>query len=1024
LTSAHAQHAEPHADDCFCTPPPAEAAADSDQSAAVPHNGAGRHPILRGTAPGEADATADATSPSAVRRGLFEHAVCRVSGLPVESLEALRAGATAEAVDALADLEDELEALRPALTDALYAAVGGCEDKRLRSRLLAVRRDVHNLRSVAASRWAAVRSAVAPDLAAAVERYAELSHRRRRLREALPALHQREMEAARRGLQLAAADADFQCGLLLSSRVLFAGLERYRATPVADFTAKERQIERGVLRYLSRMAMKTTPFGTFTAVVPARFAACEGAGGNGGAGAGMPRFEGDPRTKRSLVRLNKRIYAVLRGEVLDDRQVRRHVAVELNPTLHLDGAAGTNGEGARGAVQRWRFLTSVDGKEVFQRLPSNAVLDLYQSLLVGGPRCLGELEEELLRQPAVEAPVEQVAAYTERLLEVGFLRFRLGVAPQEVDWDRPLLRLLEGVPGETAAQVAELVRVLRRQGDAFATAAVNERVRLLDAARDAMERACPALLQRAGLRTDLPFYEDAGADARLLLSRAETAALEDSLVHYVSYVRRLAWPRHEASVMRRFFAERYGEDAGPVPLLRFYEDYYRDHVHGEAAAGHDAADAAEVADGADDANGSAGNDLERRGRRAFRTLYRTLHERWSAEPEAPVLHLRRHDLESAFATMPPPAGDACSISLFSQVLPGEGEDGGPALLVSSLVGGFGKYFSRFLGLFPDDVYGDLRLRNAAAGNGALLAEIAADGDFNANLHPPLVPWEVDYPTAEGSGGEGRLSVDELVVEPHPRDPHALRLRRGADGSPVVPLDLGFLNPLWRPPLFRLLVQMAPAASFHLELPKRPQAAEGDAEEVAPRVVHRPRIVYDGRLVLARRRWEVPAELFPVRGGGETDDEYFLRADRWRRRCGLPREVFVSLYPFNRVERAAAGLDEAPPQAASRDDDLTQDPDGAAEPTTDGEPRRGHRHKPQYVDFANPLLVDLFGRLVEEDGHHDFHVYLYERLPASHHLPCGGDGGRHVTELVVEVDLPAGGAMPAPGPSPADGGDHA
>ena len=61
---------------------------------------------------------------------------------------------------------------------------------------------------------------------------------------------------------------------------------------------------------------------------------------------------------------------------------------------------------------------------------------------------------------------------------------------------------------------------------------------------------------------------------------------------------------------------------------------------------------------------------------------------------------------------------------------------------------FGKYFSRFLYLLPDEVEKDLVASNRRLTRSEL-AEICGDASYNADLHPPLLPEEIAYPTAEG-----------------------------------------------------------------------------------------------------------------------------------------------------------------------------------------------------------------------------------------------------------------------------------
>ena len=88
-----------------------------------------------------------------------------------------------------------------------------------------------------------------------------------------------------------------------------------------------------------------------------------------------------------------------------------------------------------------------------------------------------------------------------------------------------------------------------------------------------------------------------------------------------------------------------------------------------------------------------------------------------------------------------------------------------------------KYFSRFLHVLPEELRDDLRAHNDAL-TGEILAEISADGAFNANLHPPLLRWEVSYPTGDRAGLQRPILVSDLRVEAYPDDPHALGLRQG------------------------------------------------------------------------------------------------------------------------------------------------------------------------------------------------------------------------------------------------------
>ncbi|HEY0037453.1 MAG TPA: lantibiotic dehydratase [Longimicrobium sp.] len=94
---------------------------------------------------------------------------------------------------------------------------------------------------------------------------------------------------------------------MVSSRALYGNLGPYDAAAErGTLSGRDEKTERGLLRYYTRMAAKATPFATFCAVIPGTFVK---------AGAdqhqGRMRFTGDPRVKRSFVRINKFLYGLL-----------------------------------------------------------------------------------------------------------------------------------------------------------------------------------------------------------------------------------------------------------------------------------------------------------------------------------------------------------------------------------------------------------------------------------------------------------------------------------------------------------------------------------------------------------------------------------------------------------------------------------------------------------------------------------------------------------------------------------------
>ena len=366
--------------------------------------------MASGRGPGGASATRRPLSGPPAR--ILSDVVGRIAGLPAHRIEKLRAVATAIAAEELLALESEIAAISEPLTDALFTAIGGLADRNLRGALLSAKRDVHNLRPLSASRLAKLDGRVAPSLLEALSRFQKLGALRLERLAAFASTYAQDLQVTRRDFQSAVQDEDFLRGLILSSPTLATALPRYTATDAGKPGSKQRQVERGLMRYFSRMVMKTTPFSTFCASIPGEITGPGKITDEAGRKEAIEaELLGNPHTKTSTVRLNKGIYAHLLTHLLTRPAFRRVLDVELNPTLREED-------------ETWLFLAAIDGRETFQRLASNAVLEYFGGLFKEcAHRPYQDLVSQICRDPAIEANAEQAERFADRLLELGFLRF-------------------------------------------------------------------------------------------------------------------------------------------------------------------------------------------------------------------------------------------------------------------------------------------------------------------------------------------------------------------------------------------------------------------------------------------------------------------------------------------------------------------------------------------------------------------------------------------------------------------------
>jgi len=1043
---------------------------------------------------------------AATAGALFPRFVCRVSGAPVDTVDTLRAERTLSLLDELAEVEGRISERREEVSQMLFEAIGATTEKPVRNRLVALKRELYNGRAPAAAKVNDTLAALDEATGEQVRAFVADLERARELNATIAAAHDEEVTALRRRFRELVRDGDFRKGLMVSSRALYGNLGRYDAAAErGTLGGRDEKTERGLLRYYTRMAAKATPFATFCAVIPGTFVES-----GGDEDEGRMRFTGDPRAKRSFVRINKFLYGLLFDHLKTRPTVRHRLAIEPNPTLRKEDG-------------RLVFLTALDSREVFQRMAENEVLDLIADRCAqAGRPTLGDLIGALSSDPEIDATPEEAEAYLDKLIEIGFLRFHTGIREQDADWDLPFRELLDRIDDEHARRTSQLLGVLRERVEAYGNAPVDGRGALIDEIHALIESALVEMEISGRLRRDMPFYEDAtaAAGAEIALTPGVRRAF-GAWEEWARLTSSLGWPRSEQATMRHFFQTFYGASQG-VPLLRFYEEFYREHfkAHVEKEAKQRAGAPKEALDGYEVGN-PFGLEVIRSLSAARTQLGEAFRERWAAEPDAAVVDLTADDVRQALAGVETVSDVPRSMGAFGLLVPAEEEGGAPQFVLhgGSYTAGYGKYFSRFLYMLPDDVQEDVRAGNAALTDD-MLAEICGDAQFNANLHPPLMRWEISYPTGESGATEAQLPSSEIVVQPDPDDPYALRLAHGPTGRRVIPVDLGFLNPRMRPPLYQLLSRFTPPVMFAPTVPEshaqpahghgaRPATVEG--LEVAPAVVaqdgggadtvdqgadtvdqgadtvaanpqgadtadggadtvdggadtvdagadtvaaaapadaahaqpqptisYRPRLTFGGSLVLTRRRWSVPGTLLPQRRTDESAAEFFVRINRWRRESGIPETGYVRINPLPEPRPTPAGQPapaqaEAPPEvvdeipgyqgAAEAEADAHEDEQEpeAAEPAAaeagapaaaDGtatqrpKPTQASRdfYKPQFMDFGNPLLVAMLGRI--GTGLKRFQAVIEERLPDRDGLPRHGDD-RFVTELVVQLAFPGG-----------------
>jgi hypothetical protein len=946
-------------------------------------------PVLMASSPSVKSEPPVAGAPSVLR-----HFVCRLSALSSHLISDLHSDECSAILSSISSVDDSISADINDVSTLLFRAIGAVEDRQQRQSLIKCRRELFNERLVSSTVLEVAVLGLDATEASRVRRLNTYLAERQSLLARLENAYETAMCDARDHLRRAVDIEAFRKGILASSDALYGAMESYRSNDGRRSPGARARTERGLLRYLTRASMKATPFGTFCTILPGEFIKSDPA--QTVSRSGLVHISGSS-VQRSVVRLNKRIYADLAALIQRNGTLRDRLLLQLNPTI-VDEENGLV------------FLSVRRGRESFQRVAPHPVYEVVRDALNHSTEGrFGDLTRLLSTDARIEATAAEATDLLNHLVTIGFLRLALGIREQEARWDVPLAALLDATSNDAASVAASQLRILGTLGTRWEVATSAERPALLSLSKNCVEAALEALGAKKIQYVPLPFMEDASAGARATLER--NASLEPAfrdLDRLIAAGRRISIARIEQANMRHFFDVYYGVETRAVPLMQFYEDYHREHRKAHL----------DIVGARKQGQQANGYDAENPFRQEFidtlfaarRRLAALVTERCAGSTGLDEIDVSPDEVDSIVCSVPAPADEQVSVDIFASYVPGQQNAPSRFVVRNGFGEGFGKFFSRFLHLLPDEITADLRSANQSSET-VMLAEICGDANFNANLHPPLMDWEIGYPTGEAGVAGQQIAAADIVVERHAKDSFALTLYHSAVGRRVIPVDLGILNPDGRPALYQLLSRFTPAC--HISIPLSPfevgtatnvplQDARTSATNPpsAPvelrRSAYRPRVVFNNGVVLARRTWYVLSDDIPTRGPEEKPHRFFARINRWRREIGIPREAFMRMWP----RQSAAPVDSAAGAAgASREESIRERvADTAAKPVAD----RGSKNlsKPQYIDFESPLVLNMFEHAVTELPLAT--VVFEEYYPAANDLPLW-EGRPRAMEIILQID---------------------
>ncbi len=803
--------------------------------------------------------------------------VVRAGGISSQQLEPLQLELTVGLLQTAFAAQSAMERLAPAIEEALYVLVPlAGEDKELRRCILAVKRNVHNGRS-----WPQMTSDIATVAANLTDtgqpptarlQLAEwqglVVSREAALAEAATRYSQ-ELGQASRALNRSLNNPILQQGLALASPDLLEELGRAKKNGRGEDERVGSKLVRSGLSYVTRAAMKTSPFSTFTRMGVVDFAAA-------GPGPAAPDNSGSlssvsqpakssssnpaPQSSSNQMRLLKALPVSWLLLMARDRELAPAFSFEPNQGLYRRADAA--GEEAKLMVLITKYTLRDSfawrSEELVERPEYSGAAGLREFLAAGQRKTYSEIIALLATTGEFADPHKTLV----QLLNQQLVRPVLPFSRHEA---APLTRLAQSLAPLTGAKanyIAALMQQIQQQLESCVKASGFERLEILTLLRqkaavmfETLGTPTPSWLKTVNL-----VYEDVRFENPSLVLNQQIRADLDKVAQYLrpGIVRSQLY-----DCLYRFFVHRYGVEGEASNILDFFNEFL-----------------------------SQSDTTETIGRA-------------SAEDQMAVKEANhsRSQLSGGWSAMPPAATVFFQIAAKS---PEAVEQGDYKLIVNQVCQDQGGLLGRFSDLLPPEK-GNLAaklqawLGSVPGKDPASVVRVPTVSDWS-NLqsdHPTterVLEWPGELPTSEEAADEQaqpavNLQLGDLRLRANPTD-NTLYLV-DSQGCIITPTYQGVVPSHFIFHALRLfLILIDPWISDYQKV-GRPLPINNNSAHLAGEEVEFTPRHEEGRVVLRRAYWRVPPALFPVRAKGETDFNFFLRVQQWRTKYNLPDEVYVT-----------------------------------------------------------------------------------------------------------------------------------
>lgn len=862
--------------------------------------------------------------------------------------------------------------------------------------LIEIKRNIYNERELTNDDVKLLESYFTQGMVNKFKKYQQLKNDIEKKKYEAETLYRKEKNNKRVLLQKLTKKANFQNGLVLSSKSLLQSIRSYyHTTSPEHFDAKCNKMEPGIMRYVSRLHTKTSPFSTFTNIGAVKIVTTlpDSIHENGYNLLSKPHNSNILKSSRILI--NTYVYESIINLLIQDSDISKHLLIRFNPTIKkVDG--------------NFLFLTNFRNIEAFQRIKVNPFIEFMLTMVDNTQNGVALIKfiEVLEKNGFVNASREEIEQYIRELINYGFFEYYIGVSGLDPNWVTKMIDMLNPISTEVPCiySLTNMLRDIRTYALQYEKSDTEERVNILEKAyvnfKDVYEELYAYTeesieekksehreIENSGGKTQIEnsknektvefkrfnynyakfdfkaekiFYEDTAIKTSLYLDEEIVQPSLSSLNRLLTLLEIFDHNLGEKDRLSHYFITKYGENS-TIDLLTLYENYYRDYkIHEIKEAANQSADQKTKKEKNQNDTNSLESEFYTENKRIIENAIRIRRKNYQdilnnimddiskqfSENTNSVIRIpyeslekiiNQHNVLKSASTLPDSRG------VFVQYY--FNDNNRLIGVLNASFPGYGKMYSRFLHLFDEKLTRMLYDWNDRIHDkeNVLAIENCDASVFNANWHPPLLPYEIWIPGAQNNLPFGQhIPITDLLVE-YDVTSKKLHLLHKKTRKRVYIFDLGFQAHGGRSKLFRLLDSFTGTKYVScgpiLNAINRKSLKFHKFNENPNSVWSNPRILYDDHWVLQRKSWFVPiTEVKSLyKGTQESDWSYYCRINDWRIRHKIPMEVFIYVLPREYFSRYR------PEQLRNinRDD-----------------------YKPQYMNFNNTLLIDLFSKVIK------------------------------------------------------------